>query len=422
MVRWSEADGPRPIETDAGPVTGLLSLLVSEDGRTGIAVDLQGAGEDAGFMLVDLRTGERTRLGSGLPFAYRDGIVAWRDFSGSGFYAQRVDIPEQRLAGSPVALLDTDLESSGALSASGDLAYVSAGATDGQVVRVDRQGVRTELGVSANAELGVRVSPDGRYAVFDEGFSSLTTEVFLADLETGIRSRVSFDGGLYPSITPDGERIVYYRNVDGDYALYARNRDGSGEEQVLLDSETATVDVAVIPGTNRILVREGDQARLDGSDIVAYDEGDPSSAVTIAGGPGNQLSPAVSPNGRYVAYSSDGGEDRADIFVRSLENPAEFRQVSEGGGSEPAWSTDGTELYYRAALGLIAVPVDTESPTFRRTGPAESLFELGGLVANQNRTAYGVANDGFYFISSSTGSVNVILNWWDEVERRVGAR
>ena len=71
----------------------------------------------------------------------------------------------------------------------------------------------------------------------------------------------------------------------------------------------------------------------------------------------------VSPNGRWLAYqSNESGEDR--IYVKPFPDVDSGRfPISPAGGSEPLWSPDGSELFYRAGDRLMAVPVRTE-PAF----------------------------------------------------------
>ena len=61
----------------------------------------------------------------------------------------------------------------------------------------------------------------------------------------------------------------------------------------------------------------------------------------------------VSPDGRWLAYqSNDSG--RAEIWVRPFADVNGGRwQVSSGGGSQPLWSPDGRELFYRDLTGAV---------------------------------------------------------------------
>jgi hypothetical protein len=79
----------------------------------------------------------------------------------------------------------------------------------------------------------------------------------------------------------------------------------------------------------------------------------PSAALPL-----RQRGPTFSPNGRWVAYSSDES-GRAEVYVRPFPDTKAFkRQVSVAGGEAPRWSHDGRELYFvDASRYMVAVPV-----------------------------------------------------------------
>ena len=104
--------------------------------------------------------------------------------------------------------------------------------------------------------------------------------------------------------------------------------------------------------------------------------------------------------------------------------------MSVGGGREPAWARNG-ELFYRR-LGddaMMAVAVAT-SPQLV-VGPPRELFRGSGNPGGSTRAAYAVAADGQRFlvsadrVASGQGGadvrprINIVLNWTEELKRRV---
>jgi serine/threonine-protein kinase len=95
--------------------------------------------------------------------------------------------------------------------------------------------------------------------------------------------------------------------------------------------------------------------------------------------------------------------------------------VSFDGGTTPRWSGDGRELFYRNGDKMMAVDVQT-SPAFR-AGTPKVLFQ-GNYV-----NSYDVAPDGKRFLmikppgaaQSPTDQVTLVLNWFEELRRRVPA-
>ena len=97
--------------------------------------------------------------------------------------------------------------------------------------------------------------------------------------------------------------------------------------------------------------------------------------------PFQETSPQISPDGRWVAYTSDES-GRLEVYVRPFPGPGGKWQVSTDGGSEVAWSPKGNELFYRTGARkekMMVVDYQTQ-PTFS-AGKPRLLFE-GNYVGN----------------------------------------
>ena len=72
--------------------------------------------------------------------------------------------------------------------------------------------------------------------------------------------------------------------------------------------------------------------------------------------------PALSPDGRWLAYVSDE-TGSSEVYVRAFPDVNSGKwQVSTGGGVMPMWAHDGRELYYLDNnRSLVAARVDTDS-------------------------------------------------------------
>src|SRR5205807_677346 len=105
---------------------------------------------------------------------------------------------------------------------------------------------------------------------------------------------------------------------------------------------------------------------------------------------GSDLLGRFSPDGKYVAYSSDE-TGRSQIYVQSFPDGDGRWRVSTDGHAEPRWRGDGGELYFLAAdRRLMAVPVKTR-PAFEH-GAAVPLFATSvSNFANPFRTSYAVS-------------------------------
>ena len=134
----------------------------------------------------------------------------------------------------------------------------------------------------------------------------------------------------------------------------------------------------------------------------------------------DETSPALSPNGRWLAYvSNESG--REEVYVQAFPGPGQRAQVSNQGGIEPAWSPVGNELFYRDGSHLVAVPVSTD-PVLRPGVPLP-LFEDRFASSGGDRTNYDVDRDGQRFLMVSLGNVkeptelHLVLNWFEELKR-----
>ena len=138
-----------------------------------------------------------------------------------------------------------------------------------------------------------------------------------------------------------------------------------------------------------------------------------------------------SPDGRWVAFDSAEGRGRSKIDVEPFPRTGARFQVTNG--ANPFWSPDGRELFYgEPATGTFGVVTISAQPTFVFGNPAPvPRGPLGGLGARGSQRNYDLAPDGkqiFGTVDASTeaqsGSVaaptiQVVLNWFEELKQRV---
>lgn len=113
---------------------------------------------------------------------------------------------------------------------------------------------------------------------------------------------------------------------------------------------------------------------------------------------GNQIDGQISPDGKWVAYSSDES-GIWEIYVTTFPAGAGKWQVSRGGGTEPRWRGDGKEIYYVAPGGMItAVSVSASGEFF--TGTPTPLFQFHGraAISSTDSFSYDVTKDGKRFL------------------------
>jgi len=114
-------------------------------------------------------------------------------------------------------------------------------------------------------------------------------------------------------------------------------------------------------------------------------------------------SPAISPDGHWLAYSSTETSPE-EVYVRPFPNVNDGRwQVSTGGGSSPSWSRDGKELFFEdGSINRYAVPVRT-APTFVPGTPRKLTDASASLAASAATPYYAQMPDGRHFLMVRLG-------------------
>ncbi|HEV8481183.1 MAG TPA: hypothetical protein VGR66_10355, partial [Candidatus Eisenbacteria bacterium] len=145
-------------------------------------------------------------------------------------------------------------------------------------------------------------------------------------------------------------------------------------------------------------------------------------AVPLLQGPYDESQAHVSPDGRWLAYTShETGRD--EIYVQSFPQPSGKWQISTRGGTDAQWNPNGHELFYISPDQQMMVMDVPTGPTFQVSVP-RPLFPIRVSVPTGPRNHYAVGADGSYFYviaplgGQTTSLMTVILNWPSEVARR----
>jgi Tol biopolymer transport system component len=294
-----------------------------------------------------------------------------------------------------------------AASRQGVLAYVSGPSAGHQYVWRDRAG--RYLGAAGRAGAVVSISPDGKRLAADLD----STRVL--DLATGVATDLmaARRENLNPIWSPDGKYVAISSGKQG-WGIYRKLSTGAGEWEPLALANGLTAPKSWSPDGRFILYAQIDPAT--GSDLMAIPAQPNATPFPLAQTPANEDQGQFSPDGRWVAYTSNES-GLSEIYVIPFPpsaNGGRWR-VSNGGGVMPRWRRDGKELFYISPDSqMMAVDV-TSTPVFKSGNP-HSLFQTD-IVDTGIRTgpmSWDIAPDGRFLIISETSSdaaITVFLNW-----------
>ncbi len=346
--------------------------------------------------------------------------------------------PKKReITGAPVAMMDGLLHSGPfevnfTVSASGTLAYTTGGELGTHSVWwVTRDGKASLVDSTWNAQgtiNSVALSPDGRSLAVTLLRGS-TQDVWVKQVPSGPFSRITFGDTAHfrATWTGDSRSLVYLRDHGsgaGDPLI--TRADGTGTPQLMLHVAGTTFAQAFETRDGKWLILRRSIAEAGNGDIYAVKMGD-TTLVPLLTTQARELSPAVSPDSRWLAYSSDESGN-SEIYVRPFPAVTTARwQVSLSGGTSPEWSPTGRELFYlNGRQELCSVEV-TPSPGGGLTvKEPRVLFSAAAYLVARNAGAYGIAPDARRFVfvrgsnAASDAELVVVQNWLEEVKAKVG--
>jgi serine/threonine-protein kinase len=268
------------------------------------------------------------------------------------------DPKKLELTGAPIALIEGIGVRNGGfnidltLARNGTLAYTTGGtlgsrravwvSREGGVTPVDPgwdpQGVIESARLSPNGKaLAVGLSREGR------------RDIWVKQLPDGPFSRITFGdtSSVRPSWSADGRDVLYVsdRSGSGVGPAYAHRADGTGVARLLKASSKNDFGQVAASRDGRWVILRTAPVVSGSPDIVGF-RGADTTLVPLASSPAQEFHPALSPDGRWLAYASN--ESGAfEVYVRPFPETATAKwQVSTAGGSEPAWASTGREVLY----------------------------------------------------------------------------
>lgn len=313
-----------------------------------------------------------------------------------------------------------------AASTSGSLVFASSRPASAQssLVWVDHEGYAEPLRATKGGYQMPRVSPGGTEVVVNSG-----AHVWIIDLARDTETRLSQKrSGMpgHPIWTPSGAEVVMNRGYPSPIMLVWAAEDSTGETR---DAPTRREqDNMLFPNDwgpdGELVVTRQIGAEYDILSMRFDEGGEPLPAVPLVATPDQEGGAAFSPDGNWLAYTSD---ESGVLEVYARPYPGEGRRwtISTRGGTSPLWSSDGRTLYYRNGTRMMTVAVETgpalnpARPQLLFDNPTLEIVGEDGFGRN-----YDLSPDGDRFVMVQEPGpwaprLNLWLNWFEELKTRV---
>ena len=309
-----------------------------------------------------------------------------------GLFAAAFDLSSLTLRSELVPVIDNVAPGQFAISASGSIVYaLDAGATaPAELMWVTRDGHAAPFDTSWKARFDYpAISPDGRsVAVSTRG---RTTELWI--YRDGKRQKVIAQLAVAwrPSWFADSKSLLFIGIADPnanfkDVRVWRAGADASTGVGEVFRYKFGVYEAEVTPDTQHIAFRADEDVGT--GNIYARPLHGDSALITVAAGPNNELSLALSPDGHRIAFTSaDGGVQQ--VYVQSFPDGKSKRLVSRGRGYEPRWARSGKELFFESGGRLMAAEIGGGADI--SVGEPRALFGLAGYARARNRQQYDVA-------------------------------
>jgi Tol biopolymer transport system component len=267
----------------------------------------------------------------------------------------------------------------------------------------------------------VTIAPDGRRALVGKPSSAAELDWWLVDLNTvSARRFVAASALSYAVWSPSGDRIVFQQSPSGPSDIYLKPVEGGGAAEPLVVSD--------------VLFKNPSQWTPDGKHVT-FDQPDPETAwdiwrVPLAGErkpeplvktTANEHGGWVSPDGRWVAYTSDES-GRDELYVQSYPVAGQRQQLTTNGignlygGITVHWSRDARELLLFD--GTARVMQIEAGPTFK-AGPPRLLFTApdgaAGFAPTPDHQRFLVVEP---VADAEPAAIELDINWVAGLEKR----
>ncbi|MBI4265192.1 MAG: PD40 domain-containing protein [Acidobacteria bacterium] len=420
------------VDATGGPVAALTTVDAAHDsghawpsflpdGRRYLYTIASWNPDRAGIWMGSLDRREETRRVASAPsasvYAPQGYLLYVQD---NTLVATRFDPERREVMGEPVPLvrnvLPPRLTDGDAFSMSGTLLSFRGGTRAEQLAWFTRAGLKIGTVDGPTALYNPMVSPDGTQ-LLATGSPARDPGLWLVDLRANASTRLGAEG-IGPLWSPDGQRIAFTSR--GGLDIDMSSTVGRAENRLLLrDHERKVVQDWSPDGRYIVYSRLNDETRLD---LWLLTVADPHRSVPLLRTAANERGARISPDGRWMAYTSDES-GQWEVYVQEFPELGSKRAASIGGGAGAFWRQDGRELFYLAPDRTL-MAVDVRLDRTISIGRPRPLFRapVSGDIT-EARNHYVAAPDGQRFLvntvqeSADRAAITVVVNWAGRLSR-----
>ncbi len=381
--------------------------------------------------LLSLKNGQAVPLvmNGRTPSYLPSGHLVW--IEGADLVAARFDLESMSIVGDalPVVkgvLTEQAYASHYTISKAGHLAYLPGGEVEHPFVPiwVDLKGETTDTGLPGGEIMSPRLSPDGNRLLFTR--QDATRSFWIADLNRGVLDRFTRDEGdeFWGIWSPDGERVIFNSTGGGKWAnVFSKASDGSKPARRLTNATAHQLPMDITDDGRLAVLGVGAGMHQD-MDIYTLRLEENGSAEPLLSEEFTETHPAISPDGEWLAYTSDE-TGALEVYVRPFRGDGGAVRISRNGGLEPLWSPDGRRLYYRSRDGRRATAAELQLGDSLRVTEERQIFEGNFRPGIQWGRFWDIHPDGDRFIMlevrgpEAPTDIEVVVNWAEELKELV---
>ncbi len=396
------------------------------DGKSLLFTIMAGVHSEAQHIAVQsLATGERKIVLAGNAAHYLPtGHLVY--VSANTLMAVPFDLKRLEVSGTPAVVLDQVDWRHCEISSTGTIVYSPLLSNAANIiVWVNRQGEEVTILEAERQYYMPKLSPDGKQLALSI-LDGSGYDVWTLELERPVLNRVTSKGSnAYAIWTPDQQHLTFTGNPLGPIDVLWKPTDARGSIEKLVSGAYPLLASWWSPDGSELLLT---QIHPTGAgDISVFSKADNELHPLLQTGY-DEYAPAFSPDGRWIAYiSNESGQQ--GIYVQSYPDLRKKYFISAGPDlGAPVWSPNGGELFYLDSYGghkMMVVSVGS-GPELSPT-PPRKLFEGNYLGSLEGLQEFDVSSDGQRFVMikslqknvSETRKIRVILNWFEELKRKV---